>query len=76
MSSSIDDNAYFEVMMSNAWKLKESGPAKKAWSGEVGAGAAGRSTTSASRTAPFGTTDVATDYSTNLRPVQGIQPRN
>jgi hypothetical protein len=36
VSASIDDNAYFEVMMTNAWNLKGEAPRKAAWAGESG----------------------------------------
>lgn len=48
--------------MTNAWKLGQQAPAKKAWSGEVNSG------TSVTRTAPFGTSDAPVEYSTHLRP--------
>ena len=33
VSASIDDDAYFSLMMWRAWNLSNSGPAKKAWGG-------------------------------------------
>lgn len=54
VGASIDDDRYFEVMITNAWNLKGQRVNKPGWSGEV----AGRSVpTSANRTAPFGTSD-------------------
>jgi len=33
VSASIDDDAYFETMMSNAWKLSGSAAMQEAWAG-------------------------------------------
>lgn len=35
ISMSIDDDAYFELMMNNAWNLDGSRTFKKAWKGEI-----------------------------------------
>jgi hypothetical protein len=35
VSMSIDNDEYFKLMMTNAWKLDGKGPTKKAWGGEV-----------------------------------------
>jgi hypothetical protein len=35
VSASIDDDAYFEVMMNNAWNLDNSRVTKKGWGGQV-----------------------------------------
>ena len=66
VSSSIDDDRYFETLMVNAWKLKGDEPKKPAWSE-----AYNPRPLTASQNAPFGTTEEPTDYSTALRPVRG-----
>ena len=35
VSMSIDDDAYFELMMNNAWNLDGKRVTKKGWGGEV-----------------------------------------
>ena len=75
VSASIDDDRYFELMMNNAWKLKGDEPRREAWATKVSTqeltakGAAGqRMRPQGAFAAPWGTSDVPTDYSTSLRP--------
>jgi Ca2+-binding EF-hand superfamily protein len=80
ISGSIDDDRYFEEMMNTAWRLKGGSPVKAAWTNSYESGQpTGRASWmadhhrsmlggSVSSTAPFGTSDVPTDWSTSLRP--------
>ena len=82
VSASIDEDGYFETMMSNAWKLTGSAAMQEAWAGQVSntnfnpnhkmqyLADHHRSLFSGSvaRSAPFGTSEVATDYQTAMRP--------
>jgi len=84
ISASIDDDRYFEEMMTNAWKLRGESPTKQpAWASSFATGQpSGRASWmadhhrsmlggSVSSTAPFGTSDAPTDWSTSLRPKTG-----
>jgi Ca2+-binding EF-hand superfamily protein len=82
VSASIDDDAYFETMMINAWKLQGEGPLREAWAG----GYRGRDfkpnskqqwmndhhrsaiAGSTSAAAPYGTDTVEIDWGTTNRP--------
>ncbi|MDR3582082.1 MAG: EF-hand domain-containing protein [Candidatus Pacebacteria bacterium] len=64
VSASIDDDKYFELMIVNAWKLYGEDPIRPGWAEVI---AKNRPLT-ASQSAPFGTTDEPTDYSTAQRP--------
>lgn len=66
ISCSIKDDKYFELMMINAWKLGgHAEPVmKKPWAETYGI-QKGLTTT---QSAPFGTSEGPTDYSTSLRP--------
>lgn len=66
VSASIDDDKYFELMMVNAWKLYGEEQKKPAWAESY---QKSRPLT-ASQSAPFGTSEEPTDYSTALRPKQ------
>ena len=35
VSASMDNDDYFELMMTNTWNLNNKAPAKKAWAGEM-----------------------------------------
>jgi Ca2+-binding EF-hand superfamily protein len=86
VSASIDDDKYFETMMMNAWNLLGESPQKAAWAGANGSKnfqthhksqwiadhhrsllAGG----SVSASAPYGTSEEPTDWSTSLRPKNG-----
>jgi len=64
VSASIDDDKYFELVIVNAWKLYGEDAKKPGWAESY---SKSRPLT-ASQTAPFGTTDEPTNYSTALRP--------
>ena len=76
VSASIDNDQYFELMMTNAWKLfgEPQYANKKAWAGEVGTSPARKpggpqaSAKPTHKTAPFGVTEHPTDYSTSQKP--------
>ncbi|CAG9332419.1 unnamed protein product [Blepharisma stoltei] len=80
VSSSIDEDAYFELMMNNAWRLKDQGPIKEAWSNVTNTSHHRQQWLadhhrsqfggSVSSTAPFGTSDEPMDWSTTLRPAR------
>jgi Ca2+-binding EF-hand superfamily protein len=82
VSMSIDDDAYFELMMTNAWKLGKQNPQEnqKGWSGDytgdkkdVKPSVGGRPQTSGppSQNAPWGSSKEPTNYSTSGRPNPG-----
>lgn len=81
VASSIEDDAYFEVMMNNAWRLQE--PHKPvAWAGSFSSSSYNPNHKvqwladhhrsqfggSVAENAPFGTSSEPIDYSTHLRP--------
>ncbi|OMJ86586.1 hypothetical protein SteCoe_11872 [Stentor coeruleus] len=82
ISSSIDDDAYFELMMSSAWRIKEEGVKNVPWAGATSSGSFNpnhknqwlldhhRSQFGGTviSSAPFGTSEEPIDYTTNLRP--------
>jgi len=83
VSASIDDDRYFELMMTNAWKLGAQAPKREAWAGEVGGRGArnqppsrGGEVQSAGQVnkrdpaakTPWGTSAEPVDYSTSNRP--------
>ncbi|OMJ71856.1 hypothetical protein SteCoe_29828 [Stentor coeruleus] len=65
VSASIDDDKYFELMMTNAWKLGEQAPKKDAWRGDVGF--AGQRRTENRAGPPYGVTQGPTDYNTSSK---------
>ena len=66
VGASVDDDRYFELMMINAWKLRGTDkPVQAAWSNTRGSA----QPPPVNQMAPFGTSTVATDYSTSLRPM-------
>ena len=88
VSASIDKDAYFETMISNAWNLYGNPVSKKAWAGEypgrdfnpnhrqqhIADHHRGQLAGSTSKAAPWGTTDEVTDYQTALRPASKAKP--
>ena len=64
VSASIDDDKYFELMMTNAWKLGQQAPKQSAWREDVGFG--GKKTEKRSGP-PYGVTKDATDYNTSSK---------
>ncbi|CAG9321002.1 unnamed protein product [Blepharisma stoltei] len=83
VSASIDDDRYFELMMTNAWKLGQQAPKREAWAGEVGGRSARNQPPSrggqvpyagsvnkrdAAAKTPWGTSSDPVDYSTSNRP--------
>eukprot|EP01022_Parablepharisma_sp_SALTPOND_P016569 TRINITY_DN2460_c0_g1_i1.p1 TRINITY_DN2460_c0_g1~~TRINITY_DN2460_c0_g1_i1.p1 ORF type:complete len:776 (+),score=94.21 TRINITY_DN2460_c0_g1_i1:7353-9680(+) len=64
VSASIDDDKYFELVIVNAWKLYGEDAKKPGWTEYY---TKSRPMT-ASQSAPFGTSEEPTDYSTALRP--------
>ena len=88
VSASIDKDAYFETMISNAWNLYGEPVSKKSWAGEypgrdfipnhkqqmVADQHRGILAGSTSKAAPWGTTDEVTTYETFGRPQSKRQP--
>lgn len=82
VSASIDDDAYFETMMSNAWKLRGSAAVQEAWAGQISSrdfnpnhkmqylvdNHRSMFTGSVASSAPFGTFEAPTEYKSALRP--------
>jgi len=80
VSASIDDDRYFELMMTNAWKLRGEPPARESW---AGAYTVSHKTSwladhhrsqlggTVNSSAPFGTSDEPVDYATSMRPRRG-----
>ena len=66
VSASIDRDDYFELMMTNAWKLGAQSQNKQAWSGDVPF--AGQRRNENRQGPPFGVTQGPTDYSTTAKP--------
>jgi calcyphosin len=68
VSASIDDDNYFEVMMTNAWKLNGNTTYAKGWSGDYSdkkEGARGAASKQVYQNAPFGVSEGKTNYSTS-----------
>lgn len=85
VSMSIDDDKYFELMMTNAWKLGGEGPKSKGWAGQVGGKGSYSEdrkkawasdmhksvlTGSVASSAPYGTSTGPSDWSTSNNPAQ------
>jgi Ca2+-binding EF-hand superfamily protein len=82
VSSSIDDDAYFEVMMNSAWRLQEPLKQQVPWAGAFSSSTFNPNHKaqwlvdhhrsqfggSVAENAPFGTSNEPVDYSTHLRP--------
>ncbi|EGR32539.1 hypothetical protein IMG5_078650 [Ichthyophthirius multifiliis] len=76
ISASIDRDDYFTLMMNNAWRMND-GQNKnwdtKGWSNQQQQGGGNSNQkkqfiSSTTQNAPFGTSNIPTDYGTNLRP--------
>jgi Ca2+-binding EF-hand superfamily protein len=65
VSASIDNDQYFEVMMTNAWKLGQQAPKQDAWRGDIGF--AGQRRTEQRKGPPYGVTEAPTDYTTTSK---------
>ena len=65
VSASIDNDQYFELMMTNAWKLGQQASKQDAWRGDVGF--AGQRRTEARKGPPYGVTEAPTDYTTTAK---------
>lgn len=78
ISMSIDNDEYFELMMTNAWKLNGSGPVQKGWAGDYSGSKSAKPKNNGpvSQNAPWGTTNEPTNYSTSLRPNTGGAANN
>jgi len=79
ISASIDDDKYFELMMTNTWKLDGDNPQKQAWAGSSGDHGYNPDNTRASwkadmhKPAPYGVSEGRThDWSTSNRPNTGV----
>lgn len=84
VSSSIDEDSYFEVMMNSAWRLQEPSNKQVPWAGAYSSGSFNPNHKtqwladhhrsqfggSVAENAPFGTSSDPIDYSTHLRPKQ------
>jgi calcyphosin len=82
VSSSIEDDTYFELMITNAWKLKDDSVKNARWAGAYSSNNfslnhktqwladhhRGQFGGTVISSAPFGTTDEPIDWSTSLRP--------
>jgi Ca2+-binding EF-hand superfamily protein len=68
VSASIDDDKYFELMMTNAWKLNGETARKDAWSSDYSFARGARNRPPPDRSAPYGTTDAPIDWTTANRP--------
>ena len=66
VSASIDNDQYFELMMTNAWKLGTQSQQKSGWAGEVPF--AGQRRTDNRPGPPYGVTQGPADYSTSSKP--------
>ena len=66
VSASIDNDQYFELMMTNAWKLGEQPASKQAWRADMPT--AGQRRTENRPGPPFGVNQGPTDYSTSAKP--------
>ncbi|EGR31608.1 hypothetical protein IMG5_105900, partial [Ichthyophthirius multifiliis] len=74
ISASIDRDDYFELMMNNAWRMNDG--ANKNWQtkgcqyqqNKIIKGNAQEYRSLTTQNAPFGTSNIPVDYSTNLRP--------
>lgn len=64
VSASIDDDRYFEVMMTNAWKLQGEDLKKPAWRTDYGGAAAGLRSSPGSKAgvAPYGVSAAPVEY--------------
>ena len=66
VSASIDNDQYFELMMTNAWKLGEQTQNRPAWKGEIAS--AGQRRTENRSGPPYGVVQGASDYTTSSKP--------
>lgn len=83
ISMSIDNDEYFEIMMTNAWKLggSNANAGNKAWTSDYTDQKSNikkdvRPQSKGGLSTPFGTTDEPTNYSTSLRPQTGQKSGN
>ncbi|OMJ76623.1 hypothetical protein SteCoe_23966 [Stentor coeruleus] len=65
VSASIDDDKYFELMMTNAWKLGEQAPKREAWRADIAV--AGQRKSENRTGPPFAVTDGPHDYTTSSK---------